>query len=115
VTAGRSSDYRPEFEAALRLFARASALHIKKGYDAPILVGGGAVELFTGSAVVTGDFDIVTARQQAFEEALMQLGFVRPSGAGKAMRGFVHPDLMLGFEVVSSTYWMGVPIGSACG
>jgi len=87
----------------LRLFARASALHISNGYEAPVLVGGGAVELFTASALATGDFDIVTARQQAFEETLGHLGFVKPSGAGRTTRGFIHPDLILGFEVVSST------------
>lgn len=32
----------------------------------------------------------------------MQLhGFVRPSGAGIATRGWVHPDLALGFECVA--------------
>lgn len=30
-------------------------------------------------------------------------GFVRPSGAGIATRGWVHPALSLGFEVVGST------------
>lgn len=28
-------------------------------------------------------------------------GFVRPSGAGKMLRGWVHPGLKLGFEVVA--------------
>jgi hypothetical protein len=28
------------------------------------------------------------------------LGFVRPSGRGQALRGWIHPDLGLGFEVV---------------
>ncbi|TXC72391.1 hypothetical protein FSB78_16635 [Sphingomonas ginsenosidivorax] len=94
--------YRPEFETALRVFARASKLLIAQGYEAPILVGGAAVEIFTASAIATGDFDVVTARQGAFEAALRSLGFVKPSGPGMATRGWVHPDLMLSFEVVST-------------
>lgn len=94
---------RPEFEAALRLFARVSEDMKAQGYQAPVLVGGGAVELYSNSAVMTGDFDIVTGRQQAFEEILQHHGFVRPSGAGMATRGWIHPELALGFEVVSGT------------
>jgi hypothetical protein len=100
--------YRPAFEAALRLFARASAAMTAQGFEAPVLVGGGAVELYSNSAVTTGDFDLVTGRQQAFEAALQQLGFVRPSGPGVATRGWVHPDLKLGFEIVSSTLLDGL-------
>ena len=99
---------RPEFEAALRYFARASGALTGQGFDPPILVGGAAVELFTRSAVATGDFDVSTARQHAFEEALRGLGFERPTGVGKATRGWVHPDLGLGFEVVSSTLLGGM-------
>ena len=103
-----AASLRPEFEAALRYFARASSALTSQGFDAPILVGGAAVELFTRSAVATGDFDISTARQDAFEEALRGLGFVKPTGAGQATRGWVHPDLKLGFEVVSSTLLGGL-------
>lgn len=28
------------------------------------------------------------------------LGFVRPSGAGHFLKGWIHPDLKLGFEIV---------------
>ena len=94
---------RPAFEAALRLLARASEDMKRRGCETPVLVGGGAVELYSNSAIVTGDFDLVTGRQTLFEEVLQQHGFIRPSGAGKATRGWVHPDLALGFEVVSST------------
>ena len=99
---------RPEFEDALRLFAQASRILVDQGYEAPILVGGAAVELFSNSALMTGDFDVSTARQEAFEEALRTLGFVKPSGRGMATRGWVHPDLRLGFEVVSSTLLGGL-------
>lgn len=99
---------RPEFEAALRLFARASGMMTQQGFAAPVLVGGGAVELYTVSAVMTGDFDIVTDRQAEFERALKQLGFTKPGGLGHTFEGWVHPDLRLGFEVVSSTLLDGM-------
>lgn len=43
-------------------------------------VGGGAVEFYTGSAVMTGDIDVTTPMQPELEEELHKLGFVRPSG-----------------------------------
>ena len=100
--------YRPEFEAALRLFAQASERIKARGWQAPILVGGGAVELYSGSGITTGDFDIVTARQEEFEQALRDLGFERPTGVGQALRGWIHPSLQLGFEVVSSSLMGGM-------
>lgn len=102
------SPYRPEFEAALRLFARASEAMHRRGLQRPVLVGGAAVEFYTGSGITTGDFDLATGRQDAFEEELQRVGFVRPSGLGVMTRGWVHPDLKLGFEVVSSTLLDGM-------
>ncbi|MEG3123253.1 hypothetical protein [Sphingomonas sp. GB1N7] len=99
---------RPDFEKALRFFGRASRQLIEQGFSAPVLVGGAAVELYSNNLIATGDFDIATARQQEFERALIQLGFVRPSGSGKATRGWMHPDFQLGFEVVSSTLLDGL-------
>lgn len=96
------------FEAALRAFARVSGIMVARGYEAPVLVGGGAVELFSTSALATGDFDIVTGAQSAFEESLRGEGFIKPSGAGIATRGWVHPDLALGFEVVSAVLLGGL-------
>lgn len=100
--------YRPEFEAALRAFARASEAMKRQGFEAPILVGGAAVELYSGSAITTGDFDVVTGRQDAFEAALLEQGFVRPIAPGHTPRGWVHPELALGFEVVSGTLLDGM-------
>ena len=62
--------YRPDFEKALRMLARVSTALSAQGYEAPVLVGGGAVELYSTGAIATGDFDIVTARQSAFEAVL---------------------------------------------
>lgn len=95
--------YRPQFEAALRAFARVSERMKRHKLSAPVLVGGAAVELYSSSAIATGDLDISTPWQDDFETALQAEGFVRPRGAGQATRGWVHPDLGLGFEVVSDT------------
>jgi hypothetical protein len=67
--------YRPAFEEALRLFGRASEAMKARGFLAPVLVGGAAVEIYSNSAISTGDFDIVTGRQAEFEEELQRLGF----------------------------------------
>jgi hypothetical protein len=102
------SGYRPEFEAALRLFGRVSEAIRGRGYAPPVLVGGAAVELYSNSAVMTGDFDIVTPRQVELEEELTALGFTKPEGAGHTPLGWVHPELRLGFEVVARTLFDGM-------
>jgi hypothetical protein len=93
--------YRPEFEAALRLFARISEAMHASGLPRPILVGGAAAELWSASAVTTGDFDICTPVQPDLEAMMRLFGFVRPSGAGRLVKGWIHPQLKLGFEVVA--------------
>lgn len=95
------SGYRPEFEAALRLFARVSQAMDVRGLPRPVLVGGAAAEYYSMSSLSTGDFDVTTPAQAEFEEELQRVGFVRPSGAGKSLRGWIHPDLAFGFEVVA--------------
>lgn len=52
---------------------------------------------------MTGDIDLTTPAQPELEEELQKLGFVRPSGSGKSTRGWIHPDLGFGFEVVGNT------------
>ena len=39
---------------------------------------------------------------------MQQHGFVRPSGPGMATRGWVHPELKLGFEVVAEVLLDGM-------
>lgn len=102
------SPYRTEFEAALRLLARISDEMDVAGYRPPILVGGGAVEIYTRGAVTTGDFDLSCGRQDVLEAVMQQHGFVRPTGAGVATRGWIHPELKLGFECVSDTLLDGM-------
>jgi hypothetical protein len=53
--------YRPEIVEALNLLAAAFNDVVAAGYARPVLVGGAAVEFYTGGAVVSGDFDVVTA------------------------------------------------------
>jgi len=96
-----SSPYRPEFEAALRLLARVSEGMQIRGLRRPILVGGAAAEFYSGSAISTGDLDLCTSAQEALEEEMRLTGFEHPSGAGRSLRGSIHPELRLGFEVVA--------------
>ena len=95
--------YRPEFEAALRLFAEVTAAVEASGFAAPVLVGGAAVEFYSGSMIATGDFDFVITREEALEAALRGSGFIRPFGDRQVTRGWIHPDLRLGFEIVGRT------------
>jgi hypothetical protein len=97
------SAYRPEFEAALRLFAQISESMAARELPRPILVGGAAAEFWSTSALATGDFDICTPVQPELEEEMQRVGFVRPSGPGALTRGWVHPELKLGFEIVADT------------
>jgi hypothetical protein len=95
--------YRPEFEAAARMFAAISVEIDARGFLPPVLVGRAAAELYSGSDISTGDFDIVTARDDVFFEVLRNHGFVEPSNPGHTFPGWYHPALMMGFEVVGSS------------
>lgn len=95
--------WRPQFLKALELLARVSEAMHARGLPRPVLVGGGAAEYWSASALMTGDIDVTSPVQPELEEELRRLGFVRPSGAGRSLRGWVHPELGLGFEVVASS------------
>ena len=94
--------HRPELMQALALLARLNEAMRQRGLPRPILVGGAAVEYYSGSAVMTGDVDLASPVQPELEEELGKLGFMRPYGPGHAPPGWIHPDLKLGFEVVAS-------------
>jgi len=51
------------------------------GGERPILVGGGAVEFYTGIRFATGDLDLIAPDRRACEETLDALGFERPEGS----------------------------------
>jgi hypothetical protein len=95
--------WRPELIDALRLLAEVSEAMHRRGLPRPILVGGAAVEYWSGSAVMTGDVDLTSPVQPELEEELRARGFSKPEGIGHTPLGWVHPDLGLGFEVVAST------------
>lgn len=101
------STHRPEFEAALKAFAKICETMATAGHSRPILVGGAAVEFYSASAIMTGDFDVVTPWQNAFEEALESHGFKRPVGLGHVEGGWIHPGLRIGFEVVGRSLMDG--------
>lgn len=99
--------FRPEYEQALTLIGRAFYAVTAQGHRSPVLVGGAAVEYHTGSAVMSGDFDVVTPWQKLLEEELQNLGFTAPVGVGRPARGVMHPDLLIGVEVVSGPLFDG--------
>ncbi|WAC24213.1 hypothetical protein [Blastomonas sp. SL216] len=61
--------YRPEFIAALRMFAQISEAMAMRGFTRPILVGGAAAEFYTGSAISTMDFDICCIADDTLAQA----------------------------------------------
>lgn len=93
--------WRPQFLDALRLLARVSDAMAVQGISRPVLVGGAAAEYYSMSALATGDFDLCHPVQPELEAELQRHGFVKPSGPGMSTRGWVHPELGLGFEVVA--------------
>ena len=101
------SEFRKEFIQALELLARAFERVVQDGYSRPILVGGAAVEFHTGGAVVSGDFDIVTSAEDAFQRALLAEGFRKEDRPGWLLRGYYHPELAMGVEVVGRALFDG--------
>lgn len=93
--------FRPEFRNALALLVTAIRHLRQRGREAPILVGGAAVELFTGGAITSGDFDFVSPHQDEFFAELLKLGFERPTQPGWLTRSLFHPTLGFGVQVVS--------------
>jgi len=101
------SEFRKEFVEALELLARAFERVVQNGYSRPVLVGGAAVEFYTGGAVVSGDFDIVTQAEEALGQALLAEGFRREDRPGWLLRGYYHPELALGVEIVGRALFEG--------
>lgn len=93
--------YRPEFEAALAMFASISEAMAGKGYTRPVLVGGAAAEFYTASAISTLDFDVCCIADDALADIMVEHGFIRPRAPGHTALGWVHPELSMGFEIVA--------------
>ncbi len=64
------------------------------GYSKPILVGCGAVELYTSSCTATGDVDIITKDMIGLSAALLVLGFQRSND----QRFVYHPGYSILIE-----------------
>jgi hypothetical protein len=99
--------FRREFIEAMGLLARACDELAARGCQRPIVVGGAAVEFYTGGAIMSGDVDFFTDWQQEFENILVSLGFRREDRIGHFLRGLYHPTLDIGVEVVSGEFFDG--------
>lgn len=97
--------FRPEYIEALDLIARASDRVVEMGGMRPIVVGGAAVEFYTGGAIASGDFDLVAIRDDLLAHALAEQGFKRPTIG--LLRGWVHPGLLIGVECVGDVLMDG--------
>ena len=99
--------FRREYLDALELLGEASEKLAKQGLSPPIIVGGAAVEYYTGAAIMTGDFDIVCAADQSLKDILVGLGFREENRQGHLLRGLYHPDLLMAVEIVSGALFDG--------
>lgn len=95
-------EFREQYSKALELLGRAVEAMLRQGLEPPILVGGGAVEFYTSGAIFSGDFDVVTASEEAFERAIVAEGFRREDRSNRLLRGYYHPELVIGIEIVGS-------------
>src|SRR5579872_4766301 len=100
-------EYREEFVQALGLVGLACEEVVAKGFARPILVGGAAVEYYTGGAITSGDFDFVASSDTALAAALLAQGFRAEDREGYLRRGYYHPDLAIAVEIVGRTLFGG--------
>ncbi len=100
--------FRPEYIEALSLLAQVCEDVVARGCERPVLVGGGAVEFYTGGDIVSGDFDLVIAEHEVFEEVLPRYGFtLEERRHGRLMKSFLHPKLGIAVEVISGYLYPG--------
>lgn len=106
--------YRREFTEALRLLSRAFDIAEARGVPRPLIVGGSAVEYYTGGELTSGDFDLVTSRDDLVGEALLEVGFRREDRPAVRLGGFYHPELLIGVEFTSGAYSRVERIKTVC-
>jgi hypothetical protein len=99
--------FRPEYERALILLGQAFEALRRQGFSVPVLVGGGAVEFYSAGALMSGDFDVVADNDESFDAALQSVGFQRENRPGWLQRGYFHPELAIGVEVVGRALFDG--------
>lgn len=89
--------FRKEFEEAIGLVAHAATIAAEHGASRPVLVGGAAVELYTGGTIISGDFDLITTDDDKLLSALEAVGFKRLNDIDYQ---FKHPTLGMAVELV---------------
>ena len=99
--------YREVYIEALRLLSHAFDIAGERGAPRPVIVGGSAVEFYTGGAITSGDFDLVAAREEIVGEALVEVGFRREDRRGVRLGGFYHPEILIGVEFVTGPLFAG--------
>jgi len=78
-----SLSQRPERTAALARWVQSL---YASGQDCPVLVGGAALELFTGGAYLTGELDFVGTVPPSVDKTLKEAGF------GQFGRHWIHEE-----------------------
>jgi hypothetical protein len=87
------------FLSALELLAQASA-RLPFGVADPMLCGGSAVELYTGSLWPAADLEMVGSDARLLTSELFAVGFRRCDRPRHAERGLWHPDLEIGIDII---------------
>jgi hypothetical protein len=86
------------------------------GGDRPILVGGGAVEIYTGIRFATGDLDLVAPSMIECADTLDALGYTRPSHSKHFVNRTiaslvdVHESTLYGREEAIEVVYRKVPL-----
>ena len=76
--------------------------------ETAILVGGAAVELYTGGAYSTGDFDVHVTDAEAFRSRLEEVGFIREDQIGYLRNFWYLPEVArYGVQIVSGPLFDG--------
>jgi hypothetical protein len=103
------SGLSPDYFQMLMLLGRAlHALRIEHNQQA-VLVGGAAVEFYTGGGYSTGDFDVHFSDVRLFSEVLTQFGFLREKGPSRLLNSWYHPECPnYGVQVVSGSLFDGL-------
>jgi hypothetical protein len=99
--------YRKVYLEALRLLSRAFDIAEQRGAPRPVIVGGSAVEFYTGGAITSGDFDLVASHEEIIGAALIEVGFRREDRRGVRLGGFYHPEILIGVELVTGPLFAG--------
>jgi hypothetical protein len=99
--------FRTEYLEAMKVIARVFDHYEARTQFRPILVGGAAVEYYTGGDIVSGGFDVIAPDEPAFSEAMLANGFQRENRPGHVLRGWYHDALEIGVELVSGPLFEG--------